>query len=73
MRPWLWLTFPLLIILTCCSGRQTYELGQAWQRDRCLRIADAEARGRCLESADMPYEQYQRQSTDRPEELRPPP
>ena len=63
--------FSLLIILlvlnlAACSGQQTYGVGQAWQRNQCFRIDDAQERSRCLESANTSYEQYRRQSAGAP-------
>ena len=47
--------------LAACTSQQAYGVGQAWQRNQCFMITDAEERSRCLESANTPYEQYQLQ------------
>lgn len=45
-----------------CSARQAYETGQAWQRNECLRLPDAQDRQRCLERVRMDFDQYQKES-----------
>jgi hypothetical protein len=67
MRTCLWLmALALLFNLAACSGQQAYGIGQAWQRNRCFQIEDAQERSRCLESADTSYGQYKRQSEAAP-------
>ena len=57
-------TVSLLCLLTSCSGQQMYGAGQAWQRNQCFKISDAQERSRCLETANASYEQYQRKTED---------
>ncbi len=47
--------------LAACTSQQAYGVGQAWQRNQCFMITDAEERSRCLESANTSYEQYRLQ------------
>jgi len=59
---------PLLAVLCvvlnfgACSTEQAYGVGQAWQRNECFKINDAQERGRCLASTGASYEDYKRQS-----------
>jgi hypothetical protein len=58
-------TLAALAALCCaagCSSQQAYGTGQAWQRNECQKIADAQRRSRCLESANQSYEDYQREA-----------
>ena len=48
--------------LPACSSQQLYGTGQAWQRQECNKIADAQERGRCNASAGTSYDEYKRQS-----------
>ncbi len=48
--------------LQACSSQQAYGVGQAWQRNECLKISDAQERSRCLASASTSYEDYKRQT-----------
>jgi hypothetical protein len=52
----------LLLNLAACSSQQVYGIGQAWQRNACFKIDDAQERSRCLETAGCPYDQYKFQS-----------
>ena len=45
-----------------CSTQQAYSAGQAWQRQECNKIQDAQERGRCMGSTQTSYEDYKRQS-----------
>ena len=45
-----------------CSSQQAYGVGQAWQRNECYKIGDAQERGRCLASSSTSYDEYKRQS-----------
>jgi hypothetical protein len=45
-----------------CTSQQLYGTGQAWQRNECQKIPDAQERDRCLSSANTSYEDYKRQS-----------
>lgn len=57
----------LLLMLAACSERQTFLIGQEWQRQQCLQLNDALERDRCLEDAGIPYERYrERPNPDRP-------
>lgn len=51
-------------LTSACSSRQAYDSGQAWQRNECNRIADAQERQRCMNSASTSYDSYQRQRQD---------
>lgn len=55
------LTFFLMLYLPACSCQEAYGIGQAWQRNQCFKIDDAQERSCCLESANTSYQQYQRQ------------
>jgi hypothetical protein len=46
--------------LSSCSSQQMYGMGQAWQRNECYRIIDAQDHGRCMASTAMSYEEYKR-------------
>ena len=52
----------LLLSLVACSDQQIYGIGQAWQRNECFKIDDAQERARCLETAETPYAKYKNQS-----------
>lgn len=45
-----------------CSTQQAYSAGQAWQRQECNKIQDAQDRSRCMDSTQTSYEDYKRQS-----------
>jgi hypothetical protein len=45
-----------------CSSQQLYGAGQAWQRQACSRLDDADERRRCMASASASYEAYKRES-----------
>ncbi len=63
MRTRLWLAAPCFLLgLAACSTQQAYGIGQAWQRNECVRIVDAQERSRCLASTSTSYEDYKRQS-----------
>ena len=46
--------------LSSCSSQQMYGMGQAWQRNECYRIVDAQEHGRCMASTSMSYDEYKR-------------
>jgi hypothetical protein len=52
----------LSLALHGCSSQQAYGAGQAWQRQECARISDAQERSRCMASASTSYEDYKRQA-----------
>ncbi len=54
----------MIIALLCtgCSSQQLFTTGQAWQRQQCDRLADAQDRQRCLERAAVDYDRYRRES-----------
>jgi hypothetical protein len=56
------LIFAVLFSSAACSNQQVYGIGQAWQRNECFKIDDAQERSRCLETADTPYYEYRRQT-----------
>ena len=45
-----------------CSTQQAYGAGQAWQRQECSKINDAQERSRCMASASTSYDDYKRQA-----------
>jgi len=47
---------------TGCSSQQTYGAGQAWQRNECYKINEAQERSRCLASTSTSYEAYKREA-----------
>ena len=48
---------------TCgCAAQRLYDTGQAWQRNECNRLADAEQRARCMAGTEMRYDEYRRLS-----------
>lgn len=51
-----------LAALAGCASPQSYGAGQAWQRNECYKIDDAQERGRCLASASTSYDDYKRQT-----------
>jgi predicted small secreted protein len=48
--------------LAACSTQSLYGAGQAWQKQECSRMADAQERSRCMASASRSYEEYKRES-----------
>ena len=48
----------LLLLLSACSERQAFQIGQEWQRQQCYQLSDALERSRCLDEAGIPYERY---------------
>ncbi len=48
--------------LPACSSQALYGTGQAWQRQECNKIIDAQERGRCMASASTSYDEYKRQA-----------
>ncbi|AGX86828.1 hypothetical protein Cenrod_0721 [Candidatus Symbiobacter mobilis CR] len=61
------LVLPVTVALGSCTSQQLYGVGQSWQRNECLKIADQQERSRCLSSASTSYEQYKRESQAVPE------
>lgn len=51
----------LVLLLAACSQPGIYGAGQAWQRNECQKLADAQERSRCLASNSRSYEEYRRQ------------
>jgi len=49
-------------LLAACSAQQLYGAGQAWQKQECNKIVDAQERGRCMASTKGSYEDYRRQT-----------
>lgn len=49
--------------LAACSSQQLYGAGQAWQRNECAKLPDAQERSRCMASTATSYDEYQRQAT----------
>ncbi len=54
----------IVSVATSCTSQQVYGVGQAWQRNHCFKIDDAQERSRCLETANSPYRQYKESSGD---------
>ena len=52
------------LALTACSTQQGYASAQAWRRNQCSKIVDAQERIRCLREADASYDSY-REEADR--------
>ena len=52
----------ILCALQACSAQQVYSTGQAWQKQECNKLMDAQERNRCMASTSMTYEDYLRQS-----------
>lgn len=48
--------------LSSCSSQQVYGAGQAWQRNECYKIVDAQEHGRCMASTSMSYDEYKRRT-----------
>lgn len=53
-----------LAALSACSSHQGYASAQAWKRNQCSKIVDAQERIRCLREADQSYDSYQKQAED---------
>ena len=57
-------TFLLSVVLVSapagCSSQQVYGIGQAWQRNECYKIVDAQEHARCMASTSMSYDEYKR-------------
>lgn len=51
--------FAAAFLAVCCASC-TYATGQAWQRNECGRIADANEYQRCLERARGGEDEYRR-------------
>ena len=45
-----------------CTTERGYVTGQSWQRQECMKLADAQDRARCMESTAMSYDEYLRAS-----------
>ncbi len=45
-----------------CSSQQLYGVGQAWQRQECNRVQDAQERQRCMQSTATSFDEYRRQA-----------
>jgi hypothetical protein len=51
-----------LALLPACSTQQIYHTTQAWQRNQCYKLPDAQERNRCLSNAEDSFDDYQKQS-----------
>ena len=58
------LTALTLLACAACSSQQTYGTGQAWQRNECNKIIDAQERQRCKANANTSHDTYQRQQDE---------
>jgi hypothetical protein len=54
----------ITLYLFGCSSKQLYNAGQAWQRNHCSKITDAQERNRCMENTNTSYEAYKRQTEE---------
>ena len=50
----------LVLCLSGCSSQQLYGAGQAWQRNECHKVIDAQEHRRCLANTSMSYDEYKR-------------
>lgn len=50
------------LFLSSCSAQQAYGTGQAWQRNQCHRLADAQEPSRCLAGTNTSHDEYKRQA-----------
>lgn len=50
------------LALTACSTQQGYASAQAWRRNQCSKIVDAQERIRCLREADASFESYRQEA-----------
>lgn len=57
-------TATLLALLTACSAQQGFNATQAWKRNQCAKIVDAQERIRCLREADTSYDSYKKQTDE---------
>ena len=48
--------------LSSCSAQQAYDVGQAWQRNECYKIVDAQEHARCMASTSLSYDEYKRRT-----------
>jgi len=55
----------ILIVLfqTGCSAQQVFATGEAYQRERCLRILDNLQRKHCMSQISTDYLEYERQKS----------
>ena len=51
-----------LLLLTACSAQLGYASAQAWKRNECAKIIDAQERIRCLREADGSYDSYRKET-----------
>ena len=47
-----------------CSAQQGYATAQAWKRNQCSKIVDAQERIRCLREAGASFESYQKEAEE---------
>jgi len=54
----------LLVALAAsgCTAQQAYRSGQAWQRQACTRVLDAQERDRCSAATGPSYDDYRREA-----------
>lgn len=64
LAPALALLATALVSLTACSARQGHATAQAWQRQQCNQIVDAQERIRCLRDAEQSYDSYRKAAED---------
>jgi hypothetical protein len=51
-----------LTLLSACSTDQFWNIGQAWQRDHCMKLQDQQDRSRCLADMTRSRDDYERQA-----------
>ncbi|MDZ7858982.1 hypothetical protein [Sphaerotilus sp.] len=51
----------VLGLLPACSTDQFWQIGQAWQRDHCMKLPNHQDRARCLADMSRSREDYERQ------------
>jgi hypothetical protein len=51
-----------LTLLSACSTDQFWNIGQAWQRDHCMKLQDQQDRSRCLADMSRSRDDYERQA-----------
>jgi hypothetical protein len=51
-----------LTLLSACSTDQFWNIGQAWQRDQCMKLQGHQDRSRCLADMSRSRDDYERQA-----------
>lgn len=53
--------FAGVAVVSGCTSRQAYMVGQGWQRNECTKILNQQDQQRCMAGANTSYDQYKRQ------------